>query len=63
MSDGVDIAPIRSILNATDFEPALEIALEGTTKLHGLYADPCRGGSRKRMLRHAPYPVLAVPAD
>jgi hypothetical protein len=57
----VSISPIRSILNATDFDHALEIALEGTTKLYVLHADPYSGGSRERMLRHAPYPVLAVP--
>jgi nucleotide-binding universal stress UspA family protein len=48
MSDGVDIAPIRSILNATDFTAsselafihALKIALEAKAKLYVLHADP-----------------------
>jgi nucleotide-binding universal stress UspA family protein len=48
MSDGTDIAPIRSILHATDFTVsselafahALKIALAGKTKLYLLHADP-----------------------
>lgn len=48
MSDGIEIAPIRSILHATDFTVsselafahALKIALEGKTKLYLLHADP-----------------------
>jgi nucleotide-binding universal stress UspA family protein len=48
MSNGTDIAPIRSILHATDFTVsselafahALKIALEGKTKLYLLHADP-----------------------
>lgn len=51
MSDGVDIAPIRSILNATDFTAsselafihALKIALEAKAKLYVLHADPAGG--------------------
>jgi nucleotide-binding universal stress UspA family protein len=51
MSDGIDIAPIRSILNPTDFTAsselafvhALKIALEGKTKLYVLHADPDSG--------------------
>jgi hypothetical protein len=51
MSDGTDIAPIRSVLNATDFTAssqlafahALKIALEGRTKLYLLHADPDSG--------------------
>jgi nucleotide-binding universal stress UspA family protein len=48
MSNGTDIAPIRSILHATDFTVsselafahALKIALAGKTKLYLLHADP-----------------------
>jgi nucleotide-binding universal stress UspA family protein len=51
MSDGTDIAPIRSILHATDFTVsselafahALKIALAGKTKLYLLHADPDTG--------------------
>jgi nucleotide-binding universal stress UspA family protein len=51
MSDGVDIAPIRSILNATDFTAsselafihALKIALEAKAKLYVLHAYPAGG--------------------
>jgi hypothetical protein len=63
MSDGIGIAPIRTLLNATDFEHVLEIALEGTTKAYLLHADPYSGGGGERMLPHAPYSVLAVPTD
>jgi nucleotide-binding universal stress UspA family protein len=48
MSDGIDIAPIRSILHATDFTAsselafihALKIALEAKAKLYVLHANP-----------------------
>jgi nucleotide-binding universal stress UspA family protein len=51
MSDGTDVAPIRSILHATDFTVsselafahALKIALAGQTKLYLLHADPDSG--------------------
>lgn len=51
MSDVIDIAPIRSVLNATDltvsselaFTHALKIALAGKTKLYVLHADPDSG--------------------
>ena len=51
MSDATDFAPIRSVLNATDFTAssqlafahALKIALEGRTKLYLLHADPDNG--------------------
>jgi nucleotide-binding universal stress UspA family protein len=51
MSDGTDVAPIRSILHATDFTVsselafghALKIALAGKTKLYLLHADPDSG--------------------
>lgn len=51
MSDAIDFAPIRSVLNATDFTAssqlafahALKIALEGRTKLYLLHADPDNG--------------------
>jgi hypothetical protein len=48
MSNGTDVAPIRSILHATDFTVAselafahaLKIALAGKTKLYLVHADP-----------------------
>lgn len=51
MSDNRDTPPIRSILNATDFTVAselafvhaLKIALAGRTKLYVLHADPASG--------------------